>query len=48
MFAGEWSFRKRALISADPKSRRQIIARSLLQMLPRMSEGDLPTPDVYQ
>jgi hypothetical protein len=43
VLAGEWSLRKRALLGA---TRRQVIARSLLQVLPRMSEGDLPTPDL--
>jgi hypothetical protein len=46
MLAGEWSFRKRILLSADKRLRRQIIARSSLQMLPPTSEGDLPTPDL--
>jgi len=46
MLAGEWSLRKRILLSADRETRRQMVARSLLQMLPRMSEGDFPAPDL--
>jgi hypothetical protein len=45
MLAGEWNPAKRMLFSADRQARRQLIARFLLQMLPRMSDGDLPAPD---
>lgn len=43
--AGAWSPEQATLRSAAPKSRRLMIARSLLLTLSELNSGELPTPD---